>query len=46
MGWPAEEVVVRDNRHLGAKPGTLWNEANGDVAGNANYEVSTPPRPV
>jgi hypothetical protein len=44
MGWPAEKVVVKDNRHLGVKPGTLLNEANAAVANNENYEISTPAR--
>ena len=44
MGWPAEKIVVKDNRHLGAKPGKLLNEASAAVASNTNYEVSTPAR--
>ena len=40
MGWPAEKVVVRDNRHVGTKPGKILNEAGAEVAGNENYEVS------
>jgi len=44
MGRPSEKVVVKDNRHLGAKPGKLINEANADLANNTNYEVSTPAR--
>ena len=41
QGWPAEKVVVRDNRHLGAKPGKLIDEASAELANNANYEVRT-----
>jgi hypothetical protein len=41
QGWPSEKVVVRDNRHLGDKPGKLVNEANAELANNTNYEVST-----
>ncbi len=44
QGWPSEQVVVKDNRHLGAKPGKLLNEAGAELANNTNYEVSTPPR--
>lgn len=44
QGWPAEKVVVQDNRHLGAQPGRLLNEANAELANNHNYEVSTPAR--
>ena len=44
MGWPSEKVIVKDNRHLGAKPGKLINEANADLANNKTYEVSTPSR--
>ncbi|MBN2505804.1 MAG: hypothetical protein JXQ71_03825 [Verrucomicrobia bacterium] len=44
MGWPAERVVVRENRHLGPKPGRILDEAGAEVADNANYEVATPPR--
>ncbi len=44
MGWPAEKVVVKDNRHLGTKPGKLVNEASAELANNTNYEVSTPER--
>ena len=39
QGWPAEKVVVKDNRHLGTKPGKLIDEAIADLANNANYEV-------
>ncbi|HOX02115.1 MAG TPA: hypothetical protein P5555_07105 [Candidatus Paceibacterota bacterium] len=41
MGWPAERVVVRANRHAGPKPGKILNEAGAELADNANYEVST-----
>lgn len=44
QGWPSEKVVVKDNRHVGAKPGKLLNEANAELANNTNYEVSTPAR--
>ncbi len=44
QGWPSEKVVVKGNRHLGAMPGKLLNEANAEVANNTNYEVSSPPR--
>lgn len=44
QGWPAEKVVVQDNRHLGAKPGKLIDEASAELANNANYEArSVPP---
>lgn len=46
MGWPAAQVVVRQNRHLGAKPGRILNEAEAELAHNTNYEVSAPPRKV
>ncbi len=39
QGWPAENVVVKDNRHLGAKPGKLIDEASADLANNTHYEV-------
>ncbi len=39
QGWPAEKVVVKDNRHLGAKPGKLIDEASAELANNTNYEV-------
>jgi hypothetical protein len=42
QGWPAEIVVVKDNRHLGAKAGKLINEANAELANNTNYEVIVP----
>ncbi len=36
--------VVKDNRHLGARPGKLIDEASADLANNTNYEVcSVPP---
>ena len=44
MGWPAAQVVVRQNRHLGAKPGRILNEAEAELAHNTNYEVSALPR--
>ena len=42
QGWPAEKVVVKDNRHLGAKLGKLIKEANAELANNANYDVVVP----
>ncbi len=41
QGWPAEKVVVRDNRHVATKPGLLINEADAELANNTNYEVRT-----
>lgn len=45
QGRPSEEVVVRDNRHEGSAPGVILNDAEAEVAGNANYEVrASPPK--
>jgi len=44
MGWPAEKVVIKDNKHVGAKAGVILNEANADVSNNTNYEVKVPER--
>ena len=41
-GLAAEKVVVKDNRHLGAKLGKLIKEANAELANNANYDVVVP----
>ncbi len=38
-GRPAEEVVIKDNRHMGATPGVILNEASAEVANNTHYEV-------
>jgi len=42
MGRPSEKVVVKDNRHVGVKPGIILNEANAEVSNNQNYIVKTP----
>jgi hypothetical protein len=39
MGWPAEKVVIKDNRHAGATPGVILNEAQAELANNTHYEV-------
>ena len=44
QGWPSEAVVVKDNRHVGAQPGEILNEANATVSDNTNYQVVTAPR--
>ena len=46
MGWPAEKIIIRSNRHLGSRPGIIHNEANALLADNSNYEVksATPKR--
>lgn len=41
QGWPSEKVVVKDNRHIGTKPGRLLDEANAVLSNNSNYEVQT-----
>jgi hypothetical protein len=38
------KVLVKDNRHLGAKPGKLIDQASDELANNTIYEVrSIPP---
>ncbi|MGC8743537.1 MAG: hypothetical protein ACP5T0_06635 [Verrucomicrobiia bacterium] len=42
MGHPSEKVVVKDNRHIGANPGVILNEANAEIINNKNYIVKIP----
>lgn len=44
MGWPAKNVVIKDNRHEGTTPGVILNEAEAKTSDNANYEVKVVPR--
>ena len=39
MGWPAEAVIIKGNRHVGATPGIILNEANAEISNNENYGV-------
>jgi len=38
-GYPSEKVVVKDNKHIGEKPGVILNEANAELNNNVNYIV-------
>ncbi len=40
-GYPSEKVVVKDNKHIGEKPGVILNEANAELNNNVNYIVKT-----
>lgn len=41
-GFPSEKVVVKDNKHMGEKPGVILNEANAELINNINYIVKIP----
>lgn len=41
MGWPADKVLIQDNRHAGSSAGTILNEARAELSGNTNYEIKT-----